>query len=76
MKCITCAHLDIAKHPAHAKADMGLCTEQNRELRAQGLGGVTFTSIMKERECDRYQEAAPVVVQGRRQWWKEIRGAE
>jgi hypothetical protein len=66
MKCIDCARLGLKAYPKHAVLGMGQCALDK-------LPGV-FVSIAKDRQCDKFQEAAQGIAQKRREWWLSIKG--
>ena len=62
MKCITCQHCDIKNHVAMLAEGMARCKD-----------GKFYTFVI-DRECSRYEDAAPDEVQRRREWYKKSKG--
>jgi hypothetical protein len=64
MICLDCAHLDLKRHPAHAKLGMGQC-------KVQMLSGV-FQTITYERTCERYIAVPAGMAEARHAWWGKV----
>ena len=66
-KCITCALIDLQSVPKQiAESGFGSC-------KAHKLTGV-YVSILRDRDCAEYQEAASDVVAKRVEWNNKMEG--
>jgi hypothetical protein len=60
MTCLECANLNLQAFPAHARAGFGRCQWET-------MAGV-FESITHEKDCGKFRQATPEVIEARTVW--------